>query len=189
MFCQKGDALSQFLHGLIPLANRENEALLRRILELYPFFVQCFLIPGTAFERWLLICKPSKAAKVLKSGYRFVFYISVSFVALIVPTAFLLEFLWFQQSPFQTQKRNYYEYKYEWLSDYVAVRLPYKLLSTKYYREVTSFISSDSQREEFLGLSESFRVYFKLVLARLRVKSKLGSRVSEESLNLSSPDL
>ena len=77
---------------------------LHRALELYPFFSQSLLIPAMAVERWLLICRPIQASVVLKSRYKYSFYITIALVCLVVPTIFFSDFIWFQTHPVPVKK-------------------------------------------------------------------------------------
>ncbi len=97
--CKLGKILSDINFTIFPLNRDDNGDYLRRILELYPFFALCFLIPATAFERWILICRPNEAAILLKTQIKFAFYLGISAISLLVPTLFMSEFIGYKASP------------------------------------------------------------------------------------------
>ena len=97
--CDIGNILSQWIWKVFPLNDDEHANYLRRVLELYPFYSQCVLIPGMAIERWLLICRPTQASSVLKSRHILFFYIGISTLSLLIPSVILAEFVWFQFNP------------------------------------------------------------------------------------------
>ena len=108
---------------------------------MYPFYVTCFLIPGTAFERWLLVCRPNQAATFKNSSFKSVFYIGISFVAILVPTAFFVEFTLFEHNPVDITRRVYYDY-YMIAFDtpagtYYMKQKTFTKTGVKFYREVS----------------------------------------------------
>ncbi len=94
--------------SVIPPMEGEHATYLRRALELYPFFAQCFIIPGMALERWILICRPADATSLLGNRIKYYLYVGVSVAAFLVPTCFFLEFVRFQLHPVETQLIAFY---------------------------------------------------------------------------------
>ena len=104
--CEIGHYISVSEWKFLPLNDGDIARYVHRVLELYPFYSQCILIPGMALERWFLVCWPAQAAAVLKSRSRFVFYIGISFLALLVPSVILTEFIWFQFNPIEIEREE-----------------------------------------------------------------------------------
>ncbi len=124
--CELGKAYSEKTFALIPLNNRNYETYLRRALELYPFFVQCLIIPGTAFERWLMVCRPSQVSEFKRSPLKYFFYFGVSSVALLIPTTFFALQIWYQRNPLQYETIFYPEFEHIYYTDeqgYALIRV------------------------------------------------------------------
>ncbi len=104
--CDFGNLILKLTWEIFPLNDGVYANYVRRALELYPFYSQCILIPGMAFERFLLVCRPVQAALILKNRYRFVFYIGTSFLALLIPSSILLEYFWFHKFNYIALEKN-----------------------------------------------------------------------------------
>ena len=145
LMCDVGNLISNILGKVFPLNDGEYDKYVRRVLELYPFYSQCILIPGMAFERWLLVCRPTQAATVLKSRYRFIFYVGISILALLIPSSIFLEYFWFQrfnhvELEVDRAAKNYYLYHELTIgNDTILLEAIYQVLTNEIivYREVT----------------------------------------------------
>ena len=75
---------------------REYKLHWRKLLELFPFYSQCVLIPGMAVERYLLICRPTEAASLLEGARRYFLYVAFPLLSLMIPAYFFADFLLYQ---------------------------------------------------------------------------------------------
>ena len=67
---------------------------LKELLDLFPFYTQCFLIAGMSFERWLFVCRPICAQEFFKKrSNKLLFYCGISAVALSVPTLLFVDYV------------------------------------------------------------------------------------------------
>ena len=94
--------------GLVPdhaiifsIESPEDRIYWRKLLELFPFFSQCVLIPGMALERWLLVCRPTQSAAFLKGTRKYTLYIGLPLLSLCIPLYLYSDFLLYQSHPVQ----------------------------------------------------------------------------------------
>ena len=79
----------------------------RKLIELFPLYSQCILIPAMAVERWLFVCRPAEAASILSGGKKYLFYIGVPLLSLLIPALFYADFLVYQLYPSRQLVRIY----------------------------------------------------------------------------------
>ncbi len=116
----------------------KHEKYIRRALELHPFYSQCILIPGMAIERYILVCRPTQADLILKGRYKYLFYLVVALVSLLIPTIILLEFTWFQLNPIEFQTFVAEVKDTIVMADGTVISLPINN-PIEFYREVSIF--------------------------------------------------
>ena len=63
------------------------------ILEAAPFYSQCFLMLGMAFERWMKVCRPHNAKQILSQTNLTILYSLVLSAAIFVPVATLSDYV------------------------------------------------------------------------------------------------
>ena len=68
------------------------ERSLRKIMEVFPFYSQCFLTLGLSWERWVKVCRPHDAKTLLDRQTQFGLTAIVLLLSVILPAIIFIDY-------------------------------------------------------------------------------------------------